>query len=67
LQARRLFATGNANPAILDNIFVENSAAGVIAAGTAKGVIRRNIFVKTGFAISLQAQSAPLIADNQIL
>ena len=61
-----VFATGNANPAILDNIFVANSAAGVIMAGTAKGVIRRNIFVKTGFGISLQAQSAPLIADNQI-
>ncbi|AFZ06009.1 parallel beta-helix repeat protein [Oscillatoria nigro-viridis PCC 7112] len=62
-----VFVAGNANPAILDNIFVENSAAGVIAAGTAKGAIRRNIFQKTGFGISLQAQSAPLIADNQIL
>jgi parallel beta-helix repeat protein len=31
-----VFATGTANPAILDNIFVENSAAGVITAGTAK-------------------------------
>ena len=62
-----VFATGTANPAILDNIFRENSAAGVITAGTAKGVIRRNIFQKTGFGISLQAQSAPLIADNQIL
>jgi hypothetical protein len=39
-----VFATGNANPAILDNIFVEKSAAGVITAGTAKGVIRRNLF-----------------------
>ncbi|MBD1811258.1 DUF1565 domain-containing protein [Microcoleus vaginatus DQ-U2] len=62
-----VFATGTANPAILDNIFVENSAAGVIVAGTAKGAIRRNIFQKTGFGISLQAQSAPLIVDNQIL
>lgn len=62
-----VFATGTANPAILDNIFVANSAAGVIAAGTAKGVIRRNLFQKTGFGIFLQAQSAPLIADNQIL
>ncbi|WP_445240320.1 DUF1565 domain-containing protein [Microcoleus vaginatus] len=52
-----VFATGTANPAILDNIFVENSAAGVIIAGTAKGAIRRNIFQKTGFGISLQAQS----------
>lgn len=62
-----VFATGTANAAILDNIFVENSAAGVITAGTAKGVIRRNLFQKTGFGISLQAQSAPLIANNQIL
>src|SRR6476469_5986400 len=62
-----IFATGTANPAILDNIFMENSAAGIITAGTAKGAIRRNIFQKTGFGISLQAQSAPLIADNQIL
>ncbi|MEG4421060.1 DUF1565 domain-containing protein [Microcoleus sp. LAD1_D5] len=62
-----IFATGTANLAILDNIFVENSAAGIITAGTAKGAIRRNIFQKTGFGISLQAQSAPLIADNQIL
>ncbi|MEG4114321.1 MULTISPECIES: DUF1565 domain-containing protein [unclassified Microcoleus] len=62
-----VFAAGTANPAILDNIFVENSSAGVIVAGTAKGAIRRNIFQKTGFGISLQAQSAPLIVDNQIL
>ncbi|WP_333258687.1 DUF1565 domain-containing protein [Microcoleus sp. S13_C5] len=62
-----IVATGTANPAILDNIFVENSVAGVITAGTAKGVIRRNIFQKTVLGISLQAQSAPLIADNQIL
>lgn len=62
-----VFATGTANPAILDNVFVKNSAAGVIMAGSAKGVIRRNIFQNTGFGISLQAQSAPLIVDNQIL
>ena len=62
-----VFATGTANPAILDNVFVKNSAAGVIMAGNAKGVIRRNIFQNTGFGISLQAKSAPLIVDNQIL
>ncbi len=62
-----IFATGSANPAILDNRFVENSAAGVITAGTAKGVLRRNLFQNTGYGISLQAQSAPLIVDNQIL
>jgi parallel beta-helix repeat protein len=48
-------------------VFVENSAAGVIAAGTAKGVMRRNLFQNTGFGISLQAQSAPLIVENQII
>ncbi|MEZ2345140.1 DUF1565 domain-containing protein, partial [Microcoleus sp.] len=62
-----IFATGTANPAILDNIFLENSAAGVIMAGSAKGVLRRNTFQNTGFGISLQAQSAPLIVENQIL
>ena len=62
-----IFATGNANPAILDNLFLENSAAGVIMAGSAKGVMRRNIFQNTGFGISLQAQSSPLIVDNQIV
>ncbi|MEG3907867.1 DUF1565 domain-containing protein [Microcoleus sp. w1-18aA5] len=62
-----IFATGIANPAILDNVFVANSAAGVMMAGTAKGVIRRNIFQKMDFGISLEAKSAPLIADNQIL
>ncbi len=62
-----VFATGSANPAILDNVFVENSAAGVIMAGTAKGVMRRNTFQNTGFGISLQAGSAPLIVDNQIV
>jgi len=61
-----IFATGTANPAILDNIFVENSAAGVIMAGSAKGVLRRNVFQNTGFGISLQDKSAPLIVDNQI-
>ncbi|TAG22658.1 MAG: DUF1565 domain-containing protein, partial [Oscillatoriales cyanobacterium] len=62
-----VFATGTANPGILDNIFLENSAAGVIMAGSAKGVLRRNLFQNTGFGISLQAQSAPLIVDNQIV
>ncbi|MEG3975170.1 DUF1565 domain-containing protein [Microcoleus sp. herbarium8] len=62
-----VFITGSANPAILDNKFVQNSAAGVIAAETAKGVLRRNVFQNTGFGISLQDKSAPLIVDNQIL
>jgi len=43
-----VFATDNANPAILDNIFVENSAAGVITAETAKGVTAQS-FSKDGF------------------
>ena len=43
-----VFATDNANPAILDNIFVENSAAGLITAETAKRVTAQS-FSKDGF------------------
>ncbi|MGL4378153.1 MAG: DUF1565 domain-containing protein [Microcoleaceae cyanobacterium] len=62
-----IFATGVAFPYIFDNVFLGNSAAGVIMAKTAKGEIKRNLFQKTGYAISLQDQSAPLIMENQII
>jgi len=62
-----IFATGVAFPYIWDNVFLDNSAAGVIMAKTAKGEVKRNLFQKTGYAISLQDQSAPLIMENQII
>ncbi|MGE5660444.1 MAG: DUF1565 domain-containing protein [Actinomycetota bacterium] len=62
-----VFATGTAQPSILSSVFVSNDAAGVIMAKSAKGEVRSNTFQNTGYGISLQDQSAPLIADNQIL
>lgn len=61
-----IFATGSAIPKIVDNVFVDNSAAGVIMAGNASGEIKRNLFKNTGYGISLQAKSAPVITENKI-
>ncbi len=61
-----IFATGTANPAILDNVFLQNAASGISVVRNAKGEIRRNVCQKTGYGIAIGDNSAPLVADNRI-
>lgn len=62
-----VLATGTANPLILNNVFLQNTAAGLSWSRTAKGEIRGNLCQKTGYGITIADQAAPLIAENQLL
>lgn len=62
-----VFASGTANPAIVDNLFQQNAANGISIARNAKGEIRRNVFRRTGYGITVSDNAAPLIADNDLI
>jgi parallel beta-helix repeat protein len=61
-----IFATGNASPAVYDNVATRNDANGFSIVRNAKGEWRRNICRNTGFGFSIGDQAAPLLAENQI-
>jgi len=59
-----VFVTGTGKPLILDNVFIENAASGVLLVRNAKGEVRRNSCQKTGYGIAISDSAAPLISDN---
>jgi parallel beta-helix repeat protein len=61
-----LFATGDANPVVVDNVFTENAANGISIARNSKGDIRGNICYKTGYGIAVSDSAAPILIDNKI-
>lgn len=61
-----LFATGDANPVVIDNVFTENAANGISIARNSKGDIRGNICYKTGYGIAISDSAAPTLTDNKI-
>ncbi|MBD2121616.1 S-layer homology domain-containing protein [Trichocoleus sp. FACHB-262] len=61
-----IFATGTANPVIIDNVFFQNAASGISLVRNAKGEIRRNVCQKTGYGIAIGDNAAPLVVDNRI-
>ncbi len=61
-----VFATGDANPKIFDNIFVENDANGISIARDSTGEIRGNTCVRTGYGIAVSDRAAPKIINNRI-
>ncbi|MBD2042555.1 DUF1565 domain-containing protein [Microcoleus sp. FACHB-672] len=61
-----VYATGTAQPLVIDNIFVQNIGNGISFVRTAKGEVRRNVFKKTGYGLAIGENAAPLVADNQI-
>ncbi|MDB9374629.1 S-layer homology domain-containing protein [Nodularia sphaerocarpa] len=61
-----IFVTGTAKPAILDNVFRQNAASGLMMARHSKGEVLRNVFQKNSLAIAISDFAAPLIADNTI-
>ncbi|MEH2206785.1 MAG: DUF1565 domain-containing protein [Nostoc sp.] len=61
-----VFTTGTAKPAILDNVFVQNTASGLIMAGHSQGEVRRNVFQRNPLGIAISDFAAPKIANNKL-
>ncbi|WP_413174366.1 S-layer homology domain-containing protein [Anabaena azotica] len=61
-----IFATGNAKPAILDNLFVQNVASGLMMARYSKGEVLRNAFENNPVGIAVSDFAAPLVANNKL-
>ena len=61
-----VFATGDANPQIFDNVFVENDANGISIARDSTGEIRGNTCVRTGYGIAISDRAAPKLINNNI-
>ncbi|WP_016952535.1 S-layer homology domain-containing protein [Anabaena sp. PCC 7108] len=61
-----IFTTGNAKPAILDNLFVQNLSSGLMMARNSKGEVLRNSFQNNPIGIAISDFAAPLVANNQL-
>ncbi|MBF1990455.1 S-layer homology domain-containing protein [Fischerella thermalis] len=61
-----LFVSGTAKPAILDNLFTENGASGLVMARNSKGEVLRNVVQKNAIGIAVSDFAAPLITHNKI-
>jgi parallel beta-helix repeat protein len=62
-----VFVTGTGNPKIESNFFVQNKGNGISTVRSAQGEIRNNLFQDTGFGLSINGTSTPLVAENQIV
>ncbi|MEH1856042.1 MAG: DUF1565 domain-containing protein [Nostoc sp.] len=61
-----VFATGDANPVVLGNVFSDNAANGIAIAKNSKGQIENNTYSKTGFGIAISDTASPTLRDNRI-
>lgn len=61
-----IFATGKAKPAILDNVFIQNAASGLMMARYSKGEVLRNVFENNPVGIAISDFAAPLVANNKL-
>ncbi|MEA5574871.1 DUF1565 domain-containing protein [Anabaena sp. UHCC 0451] len=61
-----VFATGDANPVIQNNIFSENAANGISIAKNSQGQFQGNICVNTGFGFAISDTTSPTLTDNKI-
>ncbi|MEH2387873.1 MAG: DUF1565 domain-containing protein [Nostoc sp.] len=61
-----VFATGEANPVILSNVFSQNAANGIAIAKNSKGQIQGNTCFKTGFGVAISDTASPTLIDNKI-
>jgi hypothetical protein len=61
-----IFTTGKAKPAILDNIFVQNVASGLMMARSSKGEVLRNVFENNPVGIAISDFAAPFVANNRL-
>ncbi|NWF59286.1 MAG: S-layer homology domain-containing protein [Fischerella sp.] len=61
-----VFVSGTGKPAILDNVFVENGASGLVMARHSKGEVLRNVVQKNAIGIAISDFAAPLLANNKL-
>ncbi|MBN3963209.1 DUF1565 domain-containing protein [Nostoc sp. NMS8] len=61
-----VFTTGTAKPTISDNIFVQNTASGLVMAGHSQGEVLRNVFQRNPLGIAISDFAAPTIANNKL-
>ncbi|MBD2665965.1 S-layer homology domain-containing protein [Richelia sinica] len=61
-----VFISGNAKPAIVDNLFVQNTASGLVMARNSKGEVLRNVFQNNSLGIAISDSAAPLVANNKL-
>lgn len=61
-----IFVSGTGAPIIENNQFMYNGGNGISVTRQAKGEIKGNIFIDTGFALAIGHDSTPLILNNQI-
>lgn len=61
-----VFISGNANPALIDNVFEQNQLSGISMVHSAKGEIHRNAFRRTGYGLAIGEQAAPLVIANRV-
>lgn len=61
-----IFVTGAADPVITGNVFTENEGNGISVGKNAKGEIRSNSCVKTGYGIAIADSATPMVTENQI-
>jgi len=61
-----IFATGTANPSILNNACIENDGNGISIARNSTGVVQGNICTKAGSGISIDGNATPRVINNQI-
>ncbi len=61
-----VFAAGNANPIILNNVFIENEGNGIVVTRNSSGEIRGNSCKKAGSGISIDGNSTPRVIENII-
>jgi parallel beta-helix repeat protein len=61
-----VFAAGKSNPTIENNSFIDNSANGLAMTGMSTGMVRNNLFQKTGFGIAVSEKSSPQLINNRV-
>ncbi|MBD2609780.1 MAG: DUF1565 domain-containing protein [Nostoc sp. ZfuVER08] len=61
-----VFVTGTAKPIIGDNVFVQNTASGLVMAGHSQGEVLGNIFQRNSWGIVISDFAAPTIANNKL-
>lgn len=61
-----VFATGNANPVVVNNIVRQNSASGFTIVRNTKGEWRGNRCEQTGYGFAISDDAAPLVSENRV-
>jgi parallel beta-helix repeat protein len=61
-----VFVSETAKPTIRDNVFVQNTIAGLVMARHSQGEVLRNVVQKNSLGIAISDFAAPLVAHNKV-